>query len=91
VLVGNRRFEKIGASPPLPLENEGWVFVEPNPFNPAGNLRPGEAPELAVDLNDPQLPGFPLRESHGVIWIPAYTDFELHDITSGPSTRTVSL
>lgn len=88
VLLGERRFEDIGCAschiPALPLENQGWVFIEPNPFNPAGNLRPGEAPDLAVDLNDPKLPGPRLQESGGVTWVPAYTDFKLHDITSGP-------
>src|SRR2546427_1774856 len=30
----------------LPLDNQGWIFSEPNPYNPAGNLRTGDAPEL---------------------------------------------
>jgi hypothetical protein len=88
VLLGERLFEAIGCAschlPALPLERQGWMFVEPNPFNPAGNLQTGQAPDLEVDLNDPGLPGARLAERHGVVWVPAYTDFKLHDITRGP-------
>jgi hypothetical protein len=88
VLLGEQLFEEIGCAschiPALPLDTEGWVFVEPNPFNPPGNLQPGEVPALAVDLNDRRLPGPRLRETGGVTWVPAFTNFKLHDITSGP-------
>lgn len=89
VLLGEERFVQIGCAechiPALPLTGDGHVFTEPNPYNPPGNLRPGDAPTFAVDLNDPRLPGVRLRaDRNGVTWVPAFTDFKLHDITSGP-------
>lgn len=88
VLVGEQRFAAVGCAgchvPELPLDDHGWFFVEPNPYNPPGNLRPGEAPDVVVNLNSPSLPGPRLRATQGVTWVPAYTDFKLHDITSGP-------
>ncbi len=89
VLTGEARFAQIGCVrchvAALPLDNYGWIFTEPNPFNPAGNLRPGDAPTLSVDLSDPQLPQPRLPvSSAGVVWVPAFTDLKLHDITSGP-------
>jgi cytochrome c peroxidase len=88
VWEGEQMFAQIGCAschlPSLPLTDGGWVFSEPNPFNPAGNLRPGDALELAIDLNDPRLPGPRLRAESGVVHVPAYTDLKLHDITTGP-------
>jgi hypothetical protein len=59
VLVGETRFVDIGCAdchvPELPIDRRGWIFFEPNPFNPPGNLRPGEAPPYALDLTDPRL------------------------------------
>lgn len=89
---GERRFESIGCTSchvsALPLEQEGWVFIEPNPFNSAADLRPSEAPELRVDLNDASLPQPRLQATEGVVWVPAYTDMKLHDISSGPDDPT---
>jgi hypothetical protein len=87
IFVGERSFETIGCArchvPALPLASP--VFVEPNPFNPPGNLRPGDAPPLAIDLNSQRLPSPRLKESAaGLTWVPAYTDFKLHDICAGP-------
>ena len=89
VLVGERRFEAIGCVqchvPALPLDNQGWIFTEPNPYNPPGNLQPGQAPTLAVDLSSDELPGPRLKpDESGVVYVPAYTDLKLHDICSGP-------
>lgn len=90
VLVGEQKFIQIGCGgchvPALPLTGNGSVFVEPNPFNPAGNLRPGDAPDLAVDLNDAKLPSPRLAadKKTGITWVPIFTDFKLHDITYGP-------
>jgi hypothetical protein len=85
---GERVFADVGCSdchlPSLPLDDGGWVYSEPNPFNPPGNLQPGEAPTLFVDLNDPRLPGPRLRARRGVVHVPAFTDLKLHDITTGP-------
>jgi Di-haem oxidoreductase, putative peroxidase len=86
---GEQRFHEIGCTschvPELPLDKHGWVYTEPNPYNPAGNLRPGDAPTLSVDLSRPDLPSPRLRPRRGVVWVPAFTDLKLHDITSGPS------
>lgn len=88
VLVGEARFQEIGCAdchvPGLPLDNRGWVFTEPNPYNPDGNLKPGEAPTFAVDLTNPNLPLPRLRPERGVVYVPAFTDLKLHDITHGP-------
>jgi hypothetical protein len=90
VLKGERRFREIGCAvchiPKLPLENHGWVFEEPSPYNPATNLRRGEAKTIRMDLNDPALPRprLPLGKD-GLVWVPAYTDFRLHDITARSS------
>lgn len=85
---GQNRFVEIGCGrchvPSLPLDNKGWIYTEPNPYNPTGNLRPGEAPVLSVDLTSDELPGPRLKPVNGVIWVPAFTDFKLHDITAGP-------
>jgi hypothetical protein len=88
VLEGERLFRHIGCVachiPSLPLDHRGWVFTEPNPYNPAGNLRPGEAPTLSVDLTSDELPPPRLRPREGIVHVPAFTDLKLHDITSGP-------
>ncbi len=90
VRVGEQHFLQIGCAdchtPNLPLVNKGWIYSEPNPYNPAGNLRPGDAAPLTVDLTSNELPGPRLKpDANGVVWVPAYTDLKLHDITSGPS------
>jgi len=88
VLLGERRFSEIGCAtchlPSLPLDQNGWIYSEPNPFNPAGNLRPGDAPALSVDLTSGALPGPRLKARNGVLMVPAFTDLKLHDITTGP-------
>lgn len=88
ILLGEQQFEAIGCGSchvsQLPLYDEGWIFTEPNPYNPPGNLQPGEAETLAMDLNSPTLPQPRLSpDEHDVVWVPAYTDLKLHDITSG--------
>jgi cytochrome c peroxidase len=86
---GEKLFSGIGCArchtPVLPLDRKGWIYTEPNPYNPAGNLQPGDAPLLAVDLTSDALPGPHLKPVGGIVWVPAYTDFKLHDITSGPN------
>lgn len=85
---GHRVFLNIGCGhchiPQLPLERRGWIYTEPNPYNPSGNLQPGDTPVLAVDLTSDELPGPRLKPTGNVVWVPAFTDFKLHDITSGP-------
>lgn len=107
VLKGQQIFSAIGCAschmPALPLtasENPGmpgkpgWIYAEPSPYNPSGNLRPGAvdypntAPPIAVDLTSDALPGprlKPVNSSMGeVVWVPAYSDMKLHDLCSGP-------
>ncbi|MEZ4868748.1 MAG: di-heme oxidoredictase family protein [Caldilineaceae bacterium] len=88
ILAGEERFDQIGCNRchvnSLPLTDNGWLFTEPNPYNPALNLQPGDAPTLTVDLADPALPGPRLPLVDGVVQVPAYTDLKLHNITSGP-------
>jgi hypothetical protein len=87
IINGAKKFGEIGCTnchiPSLPLN--GKKFCEPNPFNPAGNLRPGDGvPPLCVDLTDEDnLPTPRLKQKNGIIHVPAYTDLKLHDITSG--------
>lgn len=87
VLTGEKEFSTIGCvschTPALPLDRRGWVFTEPNPYNPAGNLRVGEAPTLSVDLSSDDLPPPRLKPNQGVVMVPAYTDLKLHNICSG--------
>jgi hypothetical protein len=85
VLLGERTFERIGCAachvPRLPLDGTGWLYSEPNPFNPPGNLRSGETRDLKVDLSSDALPAPRLRpDASGVVWVEAFSDFKLHDI-----------
>lgn len=89
VLVGEQKFHTAGCAvchlPSLPLDNQGWIFSEPNPYNPPGNLRIGEAPTLYVNLIGDDLPQPRLKpDKGGVVQVPAYTDLKLHNICSGP-------
>jgi hypothetical protein len=89
VLVGEERFAQVGCAgchvPALPLSKWGEVYYEPNPFNPPGNLRPADVELLKVDLNSGAFPPPRLRDdASGITWVPAFTDFKLHDITTGP-------
>ncbi len=85
VLMGEDVFERIGCAgchiPKLPLDADGWIYVEPNPYNPPGNLRSGEIEDYKVDLTSDELPGPRLKpDRNGIVWVDAYTDFKLHDI-----------
>jgi Di-haem oxidoreductase, putative peroxidase len=89
IRVGEQRFGEIGCArchvPLLPLSANGRIYTEPGPYNPPGNLRRGEAPELRIDLSDERLPQPRLRpDALGVVYVPAFTDLKLHDISSGP-------
>ena len=87
VLVGEKTFDKIGCAvchvPSLPLDRPGWIFTEPSPYNPPGNLRLGYTKTLSMDLTSPLLPQPRLRPDRPdapVIQVPAYTDMKVHDI-----------
>ncbi len=70
--------------PSLPLDQNGWIYSEPNPFNPPGNLRINEAPTLLLNLNSALLPLPRLRPNkQGIVAVPAFTDLKLHDICDG--------
>lgn len=89
VLVGEEKFVEVGCAschvPALPLTEGGEIYYEPNPFNPPGNLGPDEMELLKLNLNASVLPGPRLSvDQDGITWVPAFTDFKLHDITSGP-------
>ena len=88
VLNGEAVFSRVGCArchvPALPLTNRGWIFTEPNPYNPPTNLRAGDTRTLSVDLTDPALPLprlTPLASDPNVMMVPAFTDLKLHDIT----------
>jgi cytochrome c peroxidase len=88
VVNGESVFARIGCArchtPELPLSDGGWIFTEPNPYNPPTNLRPGDAKPVRVDLNSPELPQPRLAASPTLprtVMVPAYTDLKLHDIT----------
>jgi hypothetical protein len=99
VRQGERLFDQVGCNTchvdALPLTNRGWVYSEPSPYNPTGNLQVGPtnypltAPALSVDLTSRELPEPRLRlNANGVVMVQAYTDLKLHDIsaTSNPSS-----
>ena len=85
IQLGEKAFTKIGCAschiPSLPLDKQGWIYTEPNPYNPSGNLRNGEARTLSLDLTSDLLPQPRLKPAaNGVLYVPAFTDFKLHDI-----------
>jgi len=94
IASGERLFESVGCAgchvPKLPLTDGAWIYSEPNPYNPPGNLRVGEGvPSVRVDLTRADLPQPRLRVERGAVMVPAYTDLKLHDITGGkPSCQS---
>jgi hypothetical protein len=85
VLKGEQTFDQIGCAschvPRMALDKQGWVYSEPNPFNPPTNLRRGESPGFKVDLSLSTLPQPRMQpDASGVVWVEAYTDFKLHNI-----------
>ncbi len=86
ILNGEEIFSKIGCAtchvPSLPLNN--WMYTEPNPYNPVGNLQGGQAQTYTMDLTDRFLPRPRLTPVNGIIRVAAYTDFKLHNICTGP-------
>jgi len=90
ILNGEETFAAIGCSDchmaELPLDNWGWFYSEPNPYNPPGNLQVGEVESIQFNLNSKVLPQPRLHEDKKTqtTWVPVFTDFKLHNITSGP-------
>jgi hypothetical protein len=110
-LKGEAVFNKIGcatchATLPLTSSNNpglpgqpGWIYFEPNPYNPitgpnTPNLQlgaadyPVSAPALTVDLTSNALPLPRLQARDGLVMVPAYTDLKLHDISSTSDAAT---
>jgi len=96
---GQKAFDQIGCNrchmDALPLNNKGWMYSEPSPYNPAGNLQvgpanyPQTAPPLTVDLTSGTLPHPRLQPgANGVVMVPAYTDLKLHDISASGDPKT---
>jgi len=87
VRVGERTFASIGCTDchvaSLQLDKKAWFYSEPNPYNPPGNLAVGEAPDLAINLASRNLPLPRLEVWRNAVSVPAFTDFRLHNITSG--------
>ncbi len=88
IRLGEARFTEIGCAachvPKLPLTRNGWVFTEPGPYNPPGNRRVKDGPVYSLDLTAADLPLPRLQPENGILWVPAFTDLKLHDITDGP-------
>lgn len=93
IRIGEQRFAAIGCTschtPKLPLDDEGWIFTEPNPYNPPGNRRTGDGPTYRVNLNNSRLPSPRLHAERGTVWVPAFTDLRLHDICDGPDDPNI--
>jgi cytochrome c peroxidase len=93
ILVGEARFPQLGCAtchvPALPLTNQGWIFTEPSPYNPPGNLQSEQVATLSIDLTSREISPPRLKPTGGVVYVPAYTDLKLHDITSGPGDPNV--
>src|SRR5258708_1096991 len=111
-LAGEAVFNKIGCATchaTLPLTSNsnpglpgqpGWIYFEPNPYNPATGPNaptlhlgpanyPVSAPALTVDLTSAALPHPRLRpDAQGVVMVPAYTDLKLHDISATSNAAT---
>ncbi len=88
IAEGEKVFAKIGCArchiPSLALDSKGWLYTEPNPYNPLTNLRQGETKTVTMDLTAPELPQprlTPLLPERNVVIVPAFTDLKLHDIT----------
>jgi cytochrome c peroxidase len=81
---GEQVFSTVGCAschrPSMALDNR--VFTEPNPYNPAGNLRPQDVTRLvAFDLTrDGTLPRLE-RAPDGRAIVRAFTDLKRHDLT----------
>lgn len=96
VASGEKTFERIGCAgchiPRLPLDRQGWIYSEPNPFNVPGNLRSGDTRDFKVDLSSDALPAPRLRpDASGVVWVEAYTDFKLHNICEPGEAEAIDM
>jgi cytochrome c peroxidase len=87
IVNGEKTFAKIGCgnchTPSLGLAKENTTYSEPNPFNPATNLRRGQTRDVVMDLASAELrlPRLRPEPLTGAVEVPVYSDFKLHDIT----------
>ncbi|MFO1495362.1 MAG: di-heme oxidoredictase family protein [Lysobacterales bacterium] len=83
VIRGERTFETVGCAdchvPTLKLDSA--MFTEPNPYNPDGNLKPSDVPQVyAFDMTtNGQLPRHE-KAPDGGIYVRAYTDLKRHNL-----------
>jgi hypothetical protein len=81
---GEAAFTEIGCSDchrSLTLDRGGWLYSEPNPYNPAGLWRAAAGRRLEIDLSDPKLPSPRLAvPASGGFDVPLYSDLKLHDL-----------
>jgi len=83
VTEGELLFAQVGCAtchiPELTLQDS--VFVEPGPYNPAGNLQPGAGVgSVSVDLLTAGPGPFLDQEPDGTVLVPAYTDLKRHEM-----------
>lgn len=83
VAAGEKLFAQVGCAechiPALSLEST--VFSEPNPFNPAGNLRIGDiGGAFRMDLANLAAASGLTYDDRGRLMVPAYTDLKRHVI-----------
>ena len=71
---GGRLFQRVGCAtchvPALPLDEKCWIYTEPGPYNPAGNLQAGQARIVSVDLSRSDLPQPRLEPVGGSVMFP---------------------
>jgi hypothetical protein len=96
VVIGEKVFERIGCAgchiPRLPLDKQGWIYSEPNPFNVPGNLRSGDTRDFKIDLTSNLLPAPRLRpDASGIVWVEAFTDFKLHNICEPGEAEAIDM
>jgi hypothetical protein len=93
IATGEHRFMAIGCGschmPVLPLDDEGWIFTEPGPFNPPGTRSSADLSPVSVDLTDQRLPQPRLPRIGRTVYVPAFTDLKLHDICDGPDDPNI--
>jgi hypothetical protein len=87
ILDGEKTFDRLGCTtchiPSLPLDRRGWIYSEPGPYNPTGNLQRTGVRTVDVDLTSETLPQprLPTSRDGSSVAVPAFTDLKLHDIT----------
>ena len=83
IIRGERTFSRIGCDschiPELPLNSA--TFSEPNPFNPAGNLRVADVPHpFTFDITAQGPLPRPEKTPDGRVVVRAFTDLKRHDL-----------